>query len=101
MTNYNDDKWHGWNGGECPVHPNSVVEAVWISGGPFRSEQRKASDFFWNAPFSKIIAFRVVKEYREPREWWVHPERRIVADYNPGNEHGWVHVREVVEGGDA
>ena len=29
MTNYNDGKWHGWNGGECPVHPKSMVDAVW------------------------------------------------------------------------
>ncbi len=102
MTNYNDGLWHGWNGGECPVHPNSVVEAVWTAcGGAVRSEQREARNFAWGANASKIIAFRVVKEYREPREWWIHPMRRIVADYDPGKDHGWIHVREVVEGGDA
>lgn len=26
MTNYNDGKWHGWNGGKCPVHPESIVQ---------------------------------------------------------------------------
>lgn len=25
MTDYNDGNWHRWNGGECPVHPKSVV----------------------------------------------------------------------------
>ena len=28
MTNYNDGRWHGWNGGECPVHPETVVVVV-------------------------------------------------------------------------
>lgn len=100
MTDYNDEKWHGWNGGECPVHPKSVVEAVWMSGGPFRSEQRKAGDFRWDAPVSKIVAFRVVKEYRVPREWWINTDSSIARKYDP-HAAGWVHVREVVEGGDA
>ena len=79
-----------------------MVEAVWTAcGGAVRSEQREARNFAWGANASKIIAFRVVKEYREPREWWIHPMRRIVADYDPGKDHGWIHVREVVEGGDA
>ena len=26
--NYNDGRWHGWNGGECPVHPETVVVVV-------------------------------------------------------------------------
>ena len=31
MTNtYNDGKWHGWNGGECPVHPKTVVDYLWL-----------------------------------------------------------------------
>ena len=28
MTGYNDGKWHGWNGGECPVHPKSRVQGL-------------------------------------------------------------------------
>lgn len=101
MTDYNDGKWHGWNGGECPVHPKSVVEAVWKSGCTLKIDSRLAKHFVWDSFASSIIAFRVVKEYREPREWWIHPVRRVVADYDPGKELGWVHVREVVEGGDA
>ena len=103
MTNYNDGLWHGWNGGECPVHPNSVVEAVWTAcGGAVRSEQREARKFAWGANASKIIAFRVVKEYREPREFWVFPGGRDVLTAKPavGGDH-YIHVREVVEGGDA
>ena len=104
MTEYKENVWYGWNGGECPVHPKSLVEAVWISGGPFRSEQREAKDFVWvwDAPVSGIIAFRVVKEYREPREFWVFPGGRDVLTAKPavGGDH-YIHVREVVEGGDA
>ena len=32
MTDYNDGKWHGWNGGECPVHPESELK-VWFQSG--------------------------------------------------------------------
>ena len=28
MEDYNDGGWHLWNGGECPVHSKTVVEAV-------------------------------------------------------------------------
>jgi hypothetical protein len=76
MTDYNDGSWHGWNGGECPVHPESEVEAVYqtistpIAG--LRCDRRRARQFFWDAPVSSIIAFRVTKPYREPREIWVN-----------------------------
>lgn len=101
MKTYETGVWYGWNGGKLPAHPKSMVEVVWLSFGSFKSDVREAGGFNWDAPVSKIIAFRVVKEYREPREWWVHPLRRVVADYAPMQELGWIHVREVVEGGDA
>lgn len=114
MTNYNDGLWHGWNGGECPVHPNSVVEAVWTAcGGAVRSEQRKARNFAWGANASRIIAFRVVKEHREPREIWhlldqdgeVFDTFTSLADAAHDllqyPKFTLVHYREVVEGGDA
>lgn len=86
MTDYNDGKWHGWNGGECPVHPETVVEVV------LRDEtntNRKYDDFSsptakagrvshecWEnrEGFRQVIAFRVIKEHREPRVFWVVPE---------------------------
>lgn len=33
-VDYNDGKIHGWNGGECPVHPETVVMA-WHRSLPF------------------------------------------------------------------
>lgn len=97
MTDYNDGKWHGWNGGECPVHPKSELEAVCVStmpGGYGRVTWRHAGDMTWDSETSAIIAFRVVKEHRKPREWWVDPSTDMAYDY-PST--GWMHVREVLE----
>lgn len=68
-TNYNDGLWHGWNGGECPVHPKTKVELVagnWLASGIAAREHDWSGDQKY-----PIIAFRVVKEFREPREWWI------------------------------
>ena len=68
MEDYNDGKWHWWNGGDCPVHPLSVVEAVWHD--PNRNTAgmigpRPAVGLAW----SHVVKFRVVKEHREPKVW--------------------------------
>ena len=70
-VNYNDVEWHGWNGGECPVHPQTTVEvrcANPMYGGRLEA---KAEGFIWDQGKKYVIAFRVVKEYREPSEFWV------------------------------
>jgi len=67
MTNYNDGKWHGWNGGECPVHPKTRVE---VSGIGWVDED-VADDFDWEEGAGHpMVAFRVTKEYKEPRVLW-------------------------------
>ena len=71
MTDYNDGKWHGWNGGECPVHPETVVEVVTTEG----SGEGPAVAFVWDKPDylnNWIVAFRVIKPYREPREVYLN-----------------------------
>ena len=68
MTDYNDGKWHGWNSGECPVHPDSVVQAMAEDGSRYEDD---AEFFNWNKAENGIVAFRVVKPFREPRERWV------------------------------
>lgn len=73
MTNYNDGNWWGWNGGECPVHPKTRVEVVYYEDAipdPVWLDQDAAGDFNWQS--DTIIAFRVTREHREPREWWVN-----------------------------
>lgn len=70
MTDYNDGKWHGWNGGECPVHPESVVQFVAkLNAGTLNEWSADQCD--WDSASNPIIAFRVVKPCREPREGWI------------------------------
>ena len=118
MTDYNDGKWHGWNGGECPVHPKTIVAAIAANGNMAADSfspsfiERQAETITWTkdkgAVRAAIVAFRVVKAYQEPqepREWWLakcggytHPhERRAAADiYASANRDvEIIHVREV------
>ena len=71
MTNYNDGKIHGWNGGDCPVHPETVVEYWTRDRGACHCN---AGDLDWShcGKGFDIIAFRVVKEYVEPKVIWVN-----------------------------
>ena len=57
MTDYNDGKWHGWNGGECPVHPGSVVSVVFENG---TQDECGATAINWNMSRYRPCAFRVV-----------------------------------------
>lgn len=106
MTNYNDGKWHGWNGlsSTCPVHEESLVDVVY-AGTLCKGE--KAGDWRWEDEF--VGAFRVVKGYKEPREWWVNVyEHETGSLWNSKEEaekgsHGskvprrTIKVREVIE----
>ena len=65
-SNYNDGKFHGWNGGQCPVHPESVVEVMFWDGEK-SSYNDKAGNWHWGGQGdSTIIAFRVITPYVEP-----------------------------------
>ena len=105
--NYNDGKWHGWNGGECPVHPETVIEARWkstIASQRGQAGYYGAGQWTWENNYSNhIIAFRVVKEHKEPREWWIC-KTDIGATFTlntcPYEDTEWeeiIHVREVTE----
>lgn len=85
MTDYNDGKIHGWNGGECPVHPKTVVEYWTRSNG--RSEEC-GGDLNWThcERIYDIIAFRVVKEYREPKTIWVNEYKTGMISYHTEGE---------------
>ena len=71
MTDYNDGQIWGWNSGDCPVHPETVVEVwfrckdsdIWVAGG-----------LGWEhtCEYDDIIAFKVVKPYVEPKVIWVN-----------------------------
>lgn len=104
MTNYNDGKWHGHNGGECPVHPETVVE--WVTKGT--SGSGKAGVYFWGVEDHEnclIRAFRVINEHKEPREFWLCGwticTKREAAERVRDDKHDGlmeiIHVREVIE----
>jgi len=71
MTNYNDGKWHGWNGGECPVHRQSIGDLTYYDGTVYTDV--KMSAFGWQEP----LMFRVTKGYKEPSEFWEKDGRRF------------------------
>ena len=112
MTDYNDGKWHGWNGGECPVHPKSQVDAVCTSivpSGYGRATWKTAGEINWAAGIpSEVVAFRVVKEHREPREVYLNEwrqynllngkvgEKNVWGECSPDDK-GAVLFREVIE----
>ena len=77
MTDYNDGKWHGWNGGECPVHPETVVEVLHAENGIL--DELVASVNLWD--HENLIAFRVIKEYRES----------VITNYN-GECHAYHYI---------
>jgi hypothetical protein len=72
MTDYNDGAWHGWNGGECPVHPESVIKYELRAGAVC---EHPAGKLAWchAETRSDIIHFRVIRPYVAPREGWIVP----------------------------
>ena len=80
MTNYNDGKWHVWNGGECPVHPE-VITDVQIRGQTREEAEAECGVDAYPADLwswyhlgqdSDIVAFRVIENAdKEPREVWL------------------------------
>ena len=73
MTNYNDGKWHGWNGGECPVHPESVVKCAYTDRNSITDMAKIfpwSGGLFSDGSTDRPAAFRVVKEHRPPRRCW-------------------------------
>lgn len=113
MTDYNDGNWHGWDGGECPVHHESEIDAVWPSvmdDEKSYRDARKAKDFPWIVGGAWVpFLFRVTKPYVEPpkpREFWiVETDGTTLTFQNEGlakeyaRDFGFyvIHVREVIE----
>ena len=80
---YETNVWYGWNGGECPVHPETVVQVQMANETREQVEEESPSsahcagvwswDWDWacdDVAFC-IIAFRIVKERKVPREVWM------------------------------
>lgn len=104
MADYNDGNWHGWDGGECPVHPKTMIAVKWITReGCFGvDDERMACNYNWPTP----CLFRVVKQPK-PREFWVNEYEWGYSDLHDSKEEAdghsteerirCIHVREVIE----
>jgi len=102
MTNtpdYNNGLWHGWNGGECPVHPETVIQG--LEGHGVGWTEAYAKDNHWE---SFRGAFRVTKEHKEPKDFWLcyrllaaAPEVRYSLPQNNEDYLTVIHVREVTQ----
>lgn len=106
MTEYKENVWHGWNGGDCPVHRQSEVEAIWQNPDrtfiPLAVNGRAGSLRWARGGCGSIVAFRVVKEYREPREYWMLPTAESTMDDSEASrgiyeQAGYIRVREVLK----
>ena len=108
MTDYNDGKWHGWNGGECPVDLDAEIEIRWADPKECANNHSGRAGQWdarcWNDPplFGQIIAFRVTKPAPpKPREGYVIRQvfyetlEEFWEAHGPGASH--IHVREVLE----
>ena len=100
-VNYNDGNWHRWGGdAECPVHKNTLVQVSYIdSDGDPDEVEMDAGQWMWNSTIEIILAFRVTKDYVEPREFWIRPidtGNGRIRNYNPG-DNSFIHVREVLK----
>ena len=98
MTDYNDGKIHGWNGGDCPVHPESVVE-FWMRGGSTMEDEAGIARWVHIKTGGDIIAFRVVKQHVEPKAIWVNEAKDGTCYYYPTEDrakqcagHGMVRI---------
>lgn len=105
MTDYNDGKWYGFSGGKIPVHPHTEVECFFSDGV---KNSGLAKEYSWETD-PEWIAFRVIKPYREAREFWTYFDNSyqkwcISADekyardrhYPSGMTGEVTHVREVI-----
>ena len=79
MTDYNNGKIHGWNGGDCPVHPESKV-ITWHRNSLY--QRTYAGEYWWDHRDTDgdIIAFQVIKAYVEPKVIWVNETKGVVYE---------------------
>ena len=102
MTNYNDGKWHAWGSDITPasVHSKSMIEYVWHDANRNNAGVKASSagcDENGVGPaWNHILKFRVVKEYKKPREFWLTIDGKI-SKKSPWPFVKAIHVREVLE----
>lgn len=90
-VNYNDGNWHVHRGGKCPVHSKSKVDITYFDG--VTSKDVQASSYLWGQP----LMFRVTKEHKEPREFWIDTVDMTVTTEPCHANSFYIKVREVTE----
>jgi len=72
MNDYNNGEIWDWNGGECPVHPESEV-ICWVRSSVFTIDT-EAGLVNWEHLDDEldIVCFQVTKPYAEPKTIWVN-----------------------------
>ncbi len=86
--------WIEWDGGECPVPPETMVEVRFPVGALHSSETHPAKEFRWNLKggFGDIIAYRVVSPPPGApvdaglRERLMHPRHIPQAEYGTASK---------------
>lgn len=85
-------KWVGWNGGECPVHPKTIIEIV----GGFDDSYTSVAcpdEVIWE----NVSAYRIITPYKESKEYWVSEDRHGNLHVTKEFRHNATHVRKVEE----
>lgn len=85
MNDYNNGEIWGWNGGERPVHPESVVTTWCRRGGSV--EGIAAKHFFWghHDDGGDIVCFQVTKPYVEPKTIYVNEYKETCFTRSAGD----------------
>ena len=75
MTNYNDGRWFSAEEGHefWPLHEKTMAYRLWRANETDmeRVDFGAVGSMDWKSQYGRTTAFRVVKEYRDPREWWI------------------------------
>jgi hypothetical protein len=106
MTKYNDGNWHRWNGPKHVrpegLHPETIIEQVWHDEHSKKSGIATAT--VGSRAWGQTLKFRVVKEHKEPREYWVFGGPAFESLYWAEQyRHEWeegqeiIHVKEVIK----
>lgn len=71
MTEYVTGQIYGWNGGECPVHPKTMVQ-VWFRSWGVKAANAQVLVWDHHQKGSDIVCFQVITPYAEPKTIWVN-----------------------------
>ncbi len=100
MTNYNDGMWHLKPSDFCPVHPESRVQTLAFDPCQRTAHSQEVAANLVNWASIMIIAFRVTKEHKEPREFWLigaqWTQHKPFAEVRIEDGEKVIHVREVI-----